>query len=373
MEAEVLLHEISDFCRAATMAESTFGRRAVNDGKFVGRLRYGGRVTTATVERVRAFIENHRSGARASPFGSKANGEGAAAPSQGFRFFDNRQKYLLFVNTCSEKAVIAEWISRELDQLAPRPPAIRIFDAGVGDGSVLARVLRALHRKFEKPPLYAVGKEISLEDVRVALEKMPDRFVEHPATCLVMTNLNYAEAPWLTPNTPHLAQSLVWKEVALAGGTAAEFEEQIVGLNRFLGDHWRASVSKKTSNPVYEKPVVLVIYRQDCRFLLDQVIPRRGALHADYDLVIASQPYRARAKVEFKAKRVLAPLARARRAVRPVGDVHRVSQVLERQGLGDKLGRIGRQRRRHLGGEDEPTGFDLRLERSGHRDQVMPG
>jgi hypothetical protein len=41
------------------------------------------------------------------------------------------------------------------------------------------------------------------------------------------------------------------------------------------------------------------------------VIPRRGSLHADYDLVIASQPYRARAKTEFKARRVLAPLTRA--------------------------------------------------------------
>ena len=32
---------------------------------------------------------------------------------------------------------------------------------------------------------------------------------------------------------------------------------------------------------------------------------------ANYDLVIASQPYRARASLEFKAQRVIAPLARA--------------------------------------------------------------
>ena len=36
-----------------------------------------------------------------------------------------------------------------------------------------------------------------------------------------------------------------------------------------------------------------------------------GGTRADYDLVIASQPYRARASLEFKAKRVIAPLARA--------------------------------------------------------------
>ena len=35
--------------------------------------------------------------------------------------------------------------------------------------------------------MLAVAKEISLEDVRLGLEKMPDRFVEHPATVLVIT------------------------------------------------------------------------------------------------------------------------------------------------------------------------------------------
>jgi hypothetical protein len=41
------------------------------------------------------------------------------------------------------------------------------------------------------------------------------------------------------------------------------------------------------------------------------VIPKPGGTVADYDLVIASQPYRARSSLDFKAKRVLAPLARA--------------------------------------------------------------
>ena len=48
-------------------------------------------------------------------------------------------------------------------------------------------------------PFYVVGKEISLEDVRLTLEKLPDRFVEHPQTVVVLTNMNYGEAPWLRP------------------------------------------------------------------------------------------------------------------------------------------------------------------------------
>lgn len=42
------------------MAETTFGRLAVDDGKFVQRLRDGKGVTLATIERVRAFIKNYR-------------------------------------------------------------------------------------------------------------------------------------------------------------------------------------------------------------------------------------------------------------------------------------------------------------------------
>jgi len=140
---------------------------------------------------------------------------------------------------------------------------------------------------------------------------MPDRFFEHPATMLVMTNLYYSEAPWLTPRSVTAASSMVWKEVALTGHTAFDFEEQIAALQPFLAEHWRARVSPKTGNPVYEKPVVLVLYREDYRFLLDSIRPKRGGTDANFDLVIASQPYRARASVEFKAAKVLAPLSRA--------------------------------------------------------------
>jgi hypothetical protein len=56
---------------------------------------------------------------------------------------------------------------------------------------------------------------------------------------------------------------------------------------------------------------VLVVYREDHKFLLDTVIPRPGRPPLHYDLILASQPWRARMSAEFKASRVLAPLARA--------------------------------------------------------------
>jgi SAM-dependent methyltransferase len=319
--SETLLRDIAEYCRRAGMAESTFGRLAVNDGKLVSRLRLGGRVTTDTAERVHAFIA--RQPQRPSPASAPAPAPRPAAvlspglgpvipsPTRNFRFYDNRQKYLLFVTTCSEKWAIAQRVGMELGNIHPRPPAVRLFDAGTGDGTVLTRTMRAMHHRFPTMPFYIVAKEISLEDVRLTLDKMPDRLFEHPATVLVMTNMYYGEAPWLTPNSVTAATTLVWHELPLTGDTAHDFEIQIAELQAFLGENWQARVSAKSGNPVYEKPVVLVIYREDHKFLLDQVRPRRGLGRADYDLVIASQPYRARAPVEFKARRILAPLARS--------------------------------------------------------------
>src|ERR1700689_2067266 len=331
MNAQQLLQEISDYCRSTGLAESTFGRRAVNDGKLTSRLRNGGRITTDTLDRIHGFMAAHPpQGPRPiviersrehrpttslppapAPVAPAKSGEGPDDPQRNFRFFDNRQKYLLFVNTCSEKWEVAHRVSEELVHIHPRPPAVRVFDAGVGDGSVLVRVMRAMHDRFPHMPFYTVGKEISLEDVRLTLQKMLDRFFEHPATVLVLTNLAYADAPWLAVKSLNAASSMVWHELPLQGNSGHRFEQQIMDIEPFLAQNWKAGVSARTGNPVCDRPVVLVIYREDHRFLLDPIIPKPGGTHADYDLVIASQPYRARASLDFKAKRVIGPLARA--------------------------------------------------------------
>src|SRR4030095_16176822 len=85
-------------------------------------------------------------------------------------------------------------------------------------------------------------------------------------------------------------------------------------LKPFLDECWRTRLNEKSGSLMPDIPSVLVIYRQDCRFLLDAVIPRRELPHADFDFVLASQPFRLRAPLEFKAARVLAPLARSLRA-----------------------------------------------------------
>jgi hypothetical protein len=239
----------------------------------------------------------------------RANAAGPDRADKPFRFFDNREKYLLFVTTCSEKWVIAERVGLELTHIVPRPPAIRLFDAGMGDATVLTKVMRQVHHRFPTVPMVAVAKEISVEDVRLGLEKMGDRFLEHPETVLAITNMRYSEAPALVPAGG--AGALNWYEVALEGGTAHEFDQQIKALQPRIAEGWRTRTSESTGNPLYVVPSVLVLYREDRRFMLETVIPRPSQAALAYDLVVASQPFRARLPAEAKARVVLGPLVRS--------------------------------------------------------------
>jgi hypothetical protein len=228
-----------------------------------------------------------------------------------FRFYDNREKYLLFVSTCSEKQVIAERVALAIGGLRPGPPALRVFDAGMGDATVLTRLMRDLHRRYPTVPFLIVGKEISQEDIRISLEKMADRFYEHPQTVLVVTNMLYSEAPLLRPRSSAKQARLNWLEVPLEGSTAYEFDEQISDLERIVQDWWKTTPSERTGNPLYVTPSVLVLYRQDQEWPLAPVIPQKGDAHHEYDLIVAAQPFRARSTATVKVRNVLAPLARS--------------------------------------------------------------
>src|SRR5450631_4065502 len=96
--SDQILGEIRDFCRATQTAESTFGRLVVNDGKLVSRLRDGAKITTGTLDKVRAYLTEHRTASpsaqsAAQPAARPVNGSAVTQPiaPPGFRFFDNRQ------------------------------------------------------------------------------------------------------------------------------------------------------------------------------------------------------------------------------------------------------------------------------------------
>ena len=202
----------------------------------------------------------------------------------------------------------------------------------MGDATVLSQVMRQLHHRFPTIPFLIVGKEISQEDVRISLEKMADRFYEHPQTVLVVTNLFYAEAPELLPRSEAMQAKLNWWEIPLQGTSAYEFDRQIKALHAHLREGWQTTTSKRTGNPVYVTPSVLILYRADQQFVLGPIIPQRGQRHHRYDLVLASQPFRARLPADVKVRTVLAPLASS---LAPGGRMLTIQSTGERSRHGD--------------------------------------
>ena len=100
-------------------------------------------------------------------------------------------------------------------------------------------------------PFFVVAKEISLEDVRISLSKLSDRFIEHPATVIVVTNMHYSEAPWLRPKNIDIAAALNWHEIELDGTDSHHYGEQLRDLDRILIDGWEVKSSSISGNPVY--------------------------------------------------------------------------------------------------------------------------
>ena len=85
----------------------------------------------------------------------------------------------------------------------------------MGDGSLLMSVMRQCHQKMPHIPMLISTKEISLEDVRLGLEKLPDRFVEHKNMVFVISNLNYVESTSLRSNNKMKQKKMNWKIVKL--------------------------------------------------------------------------------------------------------------------------------------------------------------
>ena len=159
----------------------------------------------------------------------------------GFRFVDNQEKYLLFVTTCSEKRETAHRIGQEFRYLEPTPPALRLFQVGAGEGSLLNIVLRRLHFRWPTIPFLVVVKEGNADFIRLAVRHLADRFREHPELVLVFTNAPYRSD--FVAATAERPGSAVWREVALEGTSLHRFESQINDTLDFLPDRWHTVAS----------------------------------------------------------------------------------------------------------------------------------
>ena len=64
-------------------------------------------------------------------------------------------------------------------------------------------------------PFFVVVKENSAEFVRLAVRTLADRFREHPALVMVITNARYTEAAAIDPEAGTGSNLAHWREVAL--------------------------------------------------------------------------------------------------------------------------------------------------------------
>ena len=228
-----------------------------------------------------------------------------------FRFYDNRQKYLAFVNTCNEKSAVAAARGARTEAHPGDAARAARFRRGHGRCHRALEADASAHHQAPTVPLLVVAKEISLEDVRLGLDKMPDRF-------------SRASADGARDHQPELLGSAAPDAARHPRGRRAQLErgapdrQHVARIRRTdrgtcvpARAGWQTKPSPKTGNPVNVRPSVLVIYRADHEFLLDRVIPKPGQTFENYDLIVASQPWRARISAEFKASRILAPLARS--------------------------------------------------------------
>ena len=89
----------------------------------------------------------------------------------------------------------------------------------MGDGSLLMNIMRQAHQEHPHIPHLISTKEISMEDVRLGLEKLPDRFVEHKNTVFVISNMHYSEAANLQSKNP-MKQKNKLENIKLKGNTS---------------------------------------------------------------------------------------------------------------------------------------------------------
>jgi hypothetical protein len=228
------------------------------------------------------------------------------------RFGDDRGQYENFTIACDEKELVARRIAQELSKLQLKG-GFKVFEAGGGNFSFMEYLLNevaqnpVLQPRFKHLPFLIVAKEISGRDIAQTLQRLPGLLERHPATVFAFSNLLYSSAPRLWPKNG----DPIWGEYKLTGHTAGEFKQQIDGgdLGSFPDTHWNA-IERPSGGLVAETPAVLVIYREDQHDFLRDVIPQKGGISAEYDLVNALHVYRRQGKLSAKAK-LVASLAEA--------------------------------------------------------------
>ena len=180
------------------------------------------------------------------------------------RFFDDRLKYLSFIQNTGEKKAISEKIYPYIAGLSQNKSYLRILDAGTGDGTIKSNVIKSFHKYHPYTSLLITGKEISYEDLKNTLEKMPDRFAEHPNLLVTMTNVKFSELGLVESSTKIKDKKIKQFNLILDSDNSFDFNSQISGtlLGNFIKKNWGIEIDNR-GRTSYSNPCIIRIYRKD--------------------------------------------------------------------------------------------------------------
>ena len=226
------------------------------------------------------------------------------------RFFDDRLKYLSFIQNTGEKKAISEKIYSHIAGLSQNKSYLRVLDAGTGDGTIFSNIVKSFHRYHPYTSLLITGKEVSYEDLKNTLDKTPDRFVEHPNLLITMSNVKFSELGSIESSTKIKDKRVKKFNLVLKSDNSYDFNSQISGakLGNFIKKNWGIEIDNK-GRTSYSSPCIIRIYREDNERHLKQFLGN-DYKNNKYDLIVASQAYRAAASVKVKVNNVIGPLMR---------------------------------------------------------------
>ena len=320
-EIAALVKDVKKFCVRHGIAESTFGRHAVNDGKLVSRISAGSWIEDDTARRVRDFMQRAERGevalrgrpkrkkseANAAMMAELMSSESSVRTPGSFAFHEQRQRFHIFANTTNESWVIADRVAEELAHLEPGPDGFRLLYTPMDNGIILARTLRALHAHHPDVPILVVMKGRGLEDLRNTMGRLMDRVAEHPLSAFVMTNMYLREAVDLTKRTKDNPKPVVRRSVALEGHRSYDFQVQLAELYGELAKEWLVHQGE-ISQPVYAVPSVVTIYRSDQERALRPILPKEGDPELRYNYALLNHPYLHNHTMKYRLKYVLRPV-----------------------------------------------------------------
>ena len=320
-DPEAITKVVRAFCEKYGVAESTFGRLAVNDGKLISRISSGSRIEPETALRVADFMARADRGEvrlRGRPRRKKSqtsdyrmselvSQETSIRTPGSFAIHEQRHRSHVFAATTNESWVKSDLIATDFEGLEPSAEGFRLFFSPMDNGITLVRALRALHALFPDVPVQVVIKGWGLEDLRNTMSRMVDRLAEHPRTVFVMTNLYTREAVHLDKTTEDAPGDLSWHEVAFTGATAFDYQRQMGGLFKALAPEWYV-VPGKEDLPVYACPSVVCFYRADQKKAVRHLIPKKGGSDLTFDYAFLNHPFLHSHTMTFRTEYVLRPV-----------------------------------------------------------------